>query len=100
MTDQGFRTKINGVVHYDSRTTALGKYLTTIDTAGSNGSWTNASLLTGQIDWQVYGVSSTDTTAFSAVLNVSLSGDTLSWTYSNVEDGRVALNFYIVVWVV
>lgn len=100
MTNYGFRTKLNGQVHYDSRATNLGKYIATIDTNLTNGSWTNAALGTGQVEYQVYPVLTADTRFFSDSLSVSVSGNTISWTYPASMDGYQAYNFYIVVWIV
>lgn len=97
MTNFGFRTKIGGQVHYDSRTTDLGRYITALETGGSDGSWSNAELLTGQVDYEVVAVGS----GVFEMPEIFVSGSTISWAYPpSAGQPAARVNCYIAVWVV
>lgn len=98
MSGWGLRTKLGGAVHYDSMVTDLGRNIATIETGGVDGSWSNAELLTGSVDYQLLAVGNG---AFQ-MPQVSVSGNTISWSYPGGTGVTpvARVNCYIRVWLV
>lgn len=84
----GLRVKRGGVVEMDNLTN-MGRFVGRVNTAGADGSVTDDGLLTGTPEWQViaYQSSSPSIPSPYATPTISVSGNTLSWSYPDPTTG-------------
>lgn len=95
---RGVRTRIDGVVHYSSEFTNIGRLIATIETGTENGSWSHPALATGQVDWMITPLGE----GFYVPL-VTFSGTTITWTFVAPSIGGsqwTRFNNAIAIWVV
>ncbi|MGC4250440.1 MAG: hypothetical protein QM605_02945 [Sphingobium sp.] len=95
MSGWGIRTKVGGAVHYDSTLTDLGRFIASVETGISDGSWTAPEPFDGQVDFQMFPVGTTS----AQLPQIATTANSISWTFPT-GTGFARVNCFIVIWVV